>query len=541
MSSNNSCSTKNKSTLLGSGTFGEVYLFTNKITHETTAIKVLKEEKNKSVLEFDSLIEIDILFRMKSNALVNGIAIYGPRECSNFKSVSFEMPHYGVVTDLLETNILSLENRIFMIYKLLLAVKCLHSNNILHLDIKPENTLYKSTANNPDLVLGDYGLCVPVEDVKKGISFYGHIGSRDYRPPEWLTVAIASDDDFDNLNEESNYSKDRKKITYIYNDKFDMWSVGITALYILCYRKKSKLIIPNYDFHYNELVDAYNIDFSKANITDTLEEILESINIDTSHEYYDDLMELLEGLLTRDPADRFDIDDALNCEIFENIPLPQESKIYRNLIGRRTPEQKPEIKKIGDYPYACINSSNFASKKHIQIQPLTDNNRHGIKTIISMYTTIMGDYYVRDLFDCIDLYMRLVSSTKRLSRDRCVYVGLLCIRMINKFYYHSANNVPSIINDYLSPYMELTALKTIKGVIKEYTFYDLADSEGEIKKYFDLLMANEMEAFNHYFMIDMKKLKDKVMSENKGNQTFKKSKIIECKDFLSNSNIDYSY
>jgi len=540
MSNTVPCSSKKKGKKLGGGTFGEVYLFTNQKTNETTAIKVLKQESKKPVLEFDSLIEIDILFKIKSSALVSGIAIYGPKECSIFESVSLEMPHYGVITNLLYSNVLSLDNRIFMIYKLLLGVKCLHHNNILHLDIKPENTLYKSTSSNPDLVLADFGLSVYAGDIKKGVSTYRRIGTRDFRPPEWLGVARASDDKFEDLDEETNYLKNRVKINYIYNDKFDIWSVGISSIYILTAEKGKDLILPNYSLTYNELLDKYMDDFSPDNINTTLHDILNSIEVFNDNPYYDDLMELLTGILNRNPEQRFDIDQALRSEIFKSINLPQESKISRNLTGKRTPLPTTATKKISDYSYTCFNEANLDSRLYVKINPLTYESRYGLKYIFAIYNSIFGKYYVRDLFDSIDLYMRLVRSTESLNKYQYMSIGFLSIRMIYKYYYQNSNNFPNILEENPIPKMEIIAIKNLKGIIKEYSFYDLADSEGELNKYTELLLTNNMEAFNHYFMINMKQLKDKVLKEKSiTDRSFKRSKVIISQKFLLNIDIEY--
>lgn len=515
------CKNKTKTQKLGSGTFGEVFLLKNTTTDETTAIKVLKN-KDKPVLEFDSLIELDVLFKIKSNSLAHGIAIYKPMECLSFDSISIEMPYYGNITKLLKDN-LSFDEKIFLIYKLILGVKCLHDNNILHLDIKPDNCLYTGDVNNPDLIVSDFGLSCPVDDVQKGVSTYRIIGTLGYRPPEWMAVLQASSDDLGDITEETDFSKYRKDLNYIYNEKFDVWSIGITALYILTHNSKNNdYYVPDYGLSYNDMAKQYIEDFTDNNIDNTLELCL----VNTSIKHLDSLFELLRGALACEPSERMTVEELLECTIFDIIDLPTESKIIRNIHGKTSPYPKIKPKRMTEYNEKC----SAKNDKYYSINPLDINKRHGLKFIFAIYHGMFKKYYVRDLFMAIDIYMRLISATSNLSRKLYKYIAILSIRMTYKYYYNSATTFPSSLQNAIIENMELTAIQFLNGIIKFSNFYDIAEYTEQLEIYFKLLIDNNLSQFDNYFLINYPETL-KIISKKLKNKN--KSKIISCETFFT--------
>lgn len=521
------CKNKIQSQTLGSGTFGEVYLLRNSETNETTAVKVLKND-NKPVLEFDSLVELDVLFGIKSNALVYGINIYKPMECLSFDSISIEMPYYGTVAKLIKDN-LTFEQKIFLIYKLILGVKCLHDNKILHLDIKPDNCLYSGSVDNPDLVVSDFGLSCPVDDVSKGVSTYRIIGTLGYRPPEWMSVIQASNNDLADITDEPNFSKYRKDLNYVYNDKFDVWSIGITALAFLTRTSKNKeYYIPDGTLSYNEIANRYILDFTDTEIELTLDSCLKNTHIQHKNQLYT----LLKGLLAYEPYKRMSVDDLLRCEIFKLIDLPTESKVLRNATGKQSPYPKPKPRKLIDYPEKCVSILN----SRFNIEPLNTNKRHGLKFILAVYYGMFKKYYIRDLFVSIDLYMRLICATKNLSRKLYKYIAILSIRMTYKYYYNSATTFPSTLQNAVIENMELTAIQFLKGIIKFPIFYDIADCVEQLDIYFALLIKDNFSLFNSYFMIDNLETLEIINQEIPNKQT---SKITTCDAFFKKAKISF--
>ncbi len=497
-----SCKNKKNERKLGSGTFGEVFLIKDTNTNKTTAVKVLKSG-DKPALEFDSLIEIDVLFKIHSNALVAGIGIYRPFECFGFNAISFEMPYYGSVYKLLEQS-LTFEQKLFLIYKLLLGVKSLHDNNILHLDIKPENCLH----NGDDLLLTDFGLSMPVEDIEKGVSTHRLIGTIIYRPPEWFSVLKLSNYILYDVVDEKDFLLHRKKLNYVYNNKFDIWSAGITSLYILTHVKDYHQYIPNYNLSYNALFDQYTTEFRKDTIDQTLDIALIDFKGVLSTTKYKELKVLLKGLLAYLPSERMDIDQALECKIFSMEKIPSSKKL------------------ITQFNYEC----SVEERIYFNISELNVNSRYGIKYIIALFNGMFSLYYVRDFFATIDLYMRLLCLTNNLTAKLYRYMALLCVRMIYKYYYNSLSTFPQELENDVIIDMEISAVKYLEGIIKLNNVYDIVESEGELLFYFKVMLHNNLYGYNKYFMVDYEKLKSK-----RNNKT----KIITCKYFFDKVGIEF--
>lgn len=100
--------------------------------------------------------------------------------------------------DIIETkpNIISEEKIIHFTRQLVNAVACLHSNGIIHGDIKPENIMVE----DDEIFLIDFGCS---RRIKEDEYFHSHIGTLSYMSPEM--------------------------ILHHYNTKTDMWNVGLVV------------------------------------------------------------------------------------------------------------------------------------------------------------------------------------------------------------------------------------------------------------------------------------------------------------------------
>jgi len=94
-----------------------------------------------------------------------------------------------------------------MIYNLANALSYLHSLNIVHRDVKPENLLIcEHEDGTKSLKLGDFGLAVQIEDGEK---LYSVCGTPTYVAPEILA--------------ETGYGKE-----------VDIWAAGVITYILLC-------------------------------------------------------------------------------------------------------------------------------------------------------------------------------------------------------------------------------------------------------------------------------------------------------------------
>ncbi|XP_044744616.1 serine/threonine-protein kinase D1 [Coccinella septempunctata] len=184
--------------VLGSGQFGIVYGGVHRKTARSVAIKVIDKLRFPTKQEAQLKNEVSILQNLSHPGVVN-------------LERMFETPERIFVVmeklkgDMLEM-ILSHENgrlteRVtkFLITQILIALKHLHSKNIVHCDLKPENVLLSSNAEFPQVKLCDFG-------------FARIIGEKSFRRSVVGTPAYLAPEVLRNKG---------------YNRSLDMWSVGV--------------------------------------------------------------------------------------------------------------------------------------------------------------------------------------------------------------------------------------------------------------------------------------------------------------------------
>ena len=186
---------------LGKGKFGKVIKIENHMGEDIALKKIDSSDLN--------LIEIDILSRVKSPYLLRSIG-----EINDNVSEEFE----GIKLELKEDNLKNLNRKdltpgqtIRIIMSLIYGLECLHKSGFLHLDVKPLNCLYDYKNGLYTAYLSDFGFSLRCEDPYTGIVRNQRAGSLKYYPYEFLQS-----------------SKE-----YFFNDKSDVWSLGVTILTFL--------------------------------------------------------------------------------------------------------------------------------------------------------------------------------------------------------------------------------------------------------------------------------------------------------------------
>nr|XP_036673514.1 serine/threonine-protein kinase D1 [Drosophila suzukii] len=184
--------------VLGSGQFGVVYGGVHKKTQREVAIKVIDKLRFPTKQEAQLKNEVAILQNISHCGVVN-------------LERMFETPERIFVVmeklkgDMLEMILSHARGRLservtkFLITQILIALKYLHSQNIVHCDLKPENVLLSSDAEFPQVKLCDFGYAriIGEKSFRRSV-----VGTPAYLAPEVL----------------------RNKG---YNRSLDMWSVGV--------------------------------------------------------------------------------------------------------------------------------------------------------------------------------------------------------------------------------------------------------------------------------------------------------------------------
>lgn len=184
---------------IGAGASGSVYTAVDTKTSEKVAIKMIDMRKQaKKVL---ILTEIDVMKNKKHPNVVNYYDSYLVDEHQLW--VIMEFMQFGPLTDLVTTLILREGQIAVLVRETLKAIEFLHSNRIIHRDIKSDNILL---GLDGQVKVIDFGFCAQLDNMdEKRRTFAGS--------PYWLSPEIIT----------------RKA----YDTKTDIWSLGILIIEML--------------------------------------------------------------------------------------------------------------------------------------------------------------------------------------------------------------------------------------------------------------------------------------------------------------------
>ncbi|XP_017872378.1 PREDICTED: serine/threonine-protein kinase D1 [Drosophila arizonae] len=184
--------------VLGSGQFGVVYGGVHKKTKREVAIKVIDKLRFPTKQEAQLKNEVAILQNITHCGVVNLERMF---ETPERIFVVMEKLKGDMLEMILSHERGRLSERVtkFLITQILIALKYLHSQNIVHCDLKPENVLLSSDAEFPQVKLCDFGYAriIGEKSFRRSV-----VGTPAYLAPEVL----------------------RNKG---YNRSLDMWSVGV--------------------------------------------------------------------------------------------------------------------------------------------------------------------------------------------------------------------------------------------------------------------------------------------------------------------------
>lgn len=184
--------------MLGSGQFGIVYGGVHRSSGRAVAIKVIDKLRFPTKQEAQLKNEVSILQNIHHPGVVNLDKMF---ETPERIFVVMEKLKGDMLEMILSNEKGRLSERItkFLIYQILIALKHLHSENIVHCDLKPENVLLSSDSDFPQVKLCDFG-------------FARIIGERSFRRSVVGTPAYLAPEVLRNKG---------------YNRSLDMWSVGV--------------------------------------------------------------------------------------------------------------------------------------------------------------------------------------------------------------------------------------------------------------------------------------------------------------------------
>ena len=265
---------------LGIGSYGRVYLVTNKFNNKKYALKVINKNKLMQIYSDCRLVQNEVEIHSKLNH-PNIIRLYNMKETENEIQILLEYAEKGSLFDLIQKTYGLDELKAFEYFiQIVNAVYFLHQNNIIHRDIKPENILIDE---NNALKLCDFGWAKEL-NVNKRATF---CGTMEYMAPE----IVGSE---------------------MYDFSVDIWSLGILLYELIMghspFRSKSKK-----DRNIMIKIKKHDLVFDKDK------------NISK------ECIDLINRLLDMNPEQRLKIKD-----IFEHpFVVANENKIKKNKVSPR--------------------------------------------------------------------------------------------------------------------------------------------------------------------------------------------------------------
>lgn len=299
---------------IGQGTFGEVFKARHRTTRKIVALKKVLMENEKEGFPITALREIKILQLLKHENVVNLIEICRTKASAFNRSKStfflvFDFCEHDLAGLLSNVNVKFSLGEIKMVMKQLLnGLYFIHSNKILHRDMKAANILITKSGV---LKLADFGLARAFSVSKNGQPnrYTNRVVTLWYRPPELL------------LGERN------------YGPPVDMWGAGCIMAEMWT---RSPIMQGNTEQHQltliSQLCGSINIDSfpgcDKLELFNKLElpkgqkrKVKERLKAYVKCPF---ALDLLDKLLTLDPTKRIDSDSALNHDFFWSDPLPCE-------------------------------------------------------------------------------------------------------------------------------------------------------------------------------------------------------------------------
>merc|ERR1719369_1460373 len=301
---------------IGQGTFGEVFKARHKKDKGIVALKKVLMENEKEGFPITALRELKILQLLKHDNVVNLIEICRtkPTQCNHYKStfyLVFDFCEHDLAGLLSNVNVkFSLGEIKKAMQQLLNGLYYIHSNKILHRDMKAANVLITKQGF---LKLADFGLARAISINKNGQPnrYTNRVVTLWYRPPELL------------LGERN------------YGPAVDLWGAGCIMAEMWT---RSPIMQGNTEQHQLTLIaqlcGAINEEVwpgvSRLDLFEKLEiprgskrRVKERLKPYVKDQYACDL---IDKLLSLDPSKRLDADNALNHDLIDKLLSLDPSK-----------------------------------------------------------------------------------------------------------------------------------------------------------------------------------------------------------------------
>lgn len=433
--------------IIGKGKFGTIYKVKDAKGKELV-FKAVPSEKLK-------YIELDILTSLKSPYLIR---------CTKPFITEIEEKH-GFTQELKENNLTELNVRVIpyeqfkrIILSCIYGLQCMHSKNFLHLDVSRKNILYDVDRRGQyTAYLADFGWSVRCENPYEGI-----ISSK---------VVKYKNTPYEILKQVSRHEKNKH-----YNDKSDVWSLGVVFLELL----GSNLNM--YDVNeYLKKLETINEDFISIKL-----KIYNKNKCSKQEELF--LRELLVNMLKLNPSERISSKDFNKLQY-----VSTETKMDKTCILA-----KP--------------------KEMVMLAYVSNSTRRGIVMIKERYQTYNEKIQLEEYFLTIQNFLRLMAKTKENLTEHELYdMVMTAIKISYNYYDHT----------YKGDYEVAKSLNSEMG----YNFYYYATYLEDLVILNHYLVEGNVDLLAYYNILDITKVFEYFRQMYKYEYKFKSSTTL--KDFFN--------
>ncbi|KAI9598466.1 kinase-like domain-containing protein [Syncephalis fuscata] len=284
--------------ILGEGSFGKVHLGFDRSTGRRAAVKVSPAEDNISSF----IHEVCVLSEVCGHPRIVGF-IDGEITAANTYLI-LEYASGGDLIDYICLHETLPEMEAKNIFKQLLeGIQHLHSKDIIHCDIKPDNILLLDDQGAPKVVFSDFGMARVLPPSSAVTTVYGTVS---YMAPEVL-LGSEGREKMLSIVETICWPANRFPSTLLnaegYGKPADMWSLGVT-LHVM--------LFGDWPYAFTD---------SKSVYLKSMLQNLPTFGRGRKDRPSEKAIELMEGLLDLDVKTRFTAENALKCTWFNDEPV----------------------------------------------------------------------------------------------------------------------------------------------------------------------------------------------------------------------------
>ena len=457
--------------VIGEGSYGKVTQI--KINDKNYAMKEIPLDK-LNLTEIDILYNIDCSFLLKGSKVKIDDNIYTDVYNGDLKIFS-------------KKNVIKFDLLKEIIYQVFSGLQCLHKLKFLHLDLRPQNILYKEDKDSYKFVIGDFGFSIKCEDIKQGIKLNCKRGTKFFMPYEILESSYNGGDE------------------YYYSEKSDIWSLGITFLRVININFGKNI---NYSSH-GEIYEWYNKNL--RNIEDISLQVnnleFNIFELEKKNNMKKNLIELLDKMLKKDPNERFSLEELSKLKFFEEFDknyicldkidqlfyIPYSSNIIIEGINKIREYFKTKEKKIRNYF--------FSVDLWILLCTLKKTDIEEYKKVINYALNYYSNQKLSEEYDLV--FKKYIGKNKFYYKsvylDDLILIDEIVFKNSNLLSLYNFIDIDEIITYFKNNYeYNLSKLKDIKS--SEFFKYDLPIRKGPLKDKLQLVNISNIITKNENFI-----------------------------------------